>query len=96
MQSDDNLITQVLPRSEDRVAPNGALGNVGTYLMEPRALDFARISDHCDFFVDLFKPMLDHGERLAAYKTTDFAMDIGTPERYARTIKTFPRRPPHR
>ena len=91
VQAGGNLVTELLPRARDRIAPRGALGNVGTYLMEPNTLDFARISTNCDFFRDLFGPILDAGGRLAAYETKDFVMDIGTPERYARAVKTFPR-----
>ena len=96
LRAGGNLVTELLPRAPDRTAPSGALGNVGTYLMEPNALDFARISTECDFFRDLFRPILDAGGRLAAYKTNDFVMDIGTPERYARAVRTFPGTSPPR
>ena len=90
VRDSENLVTQLLPREPGRIAPGGALGNVGTYLIEPRALDPARVGPNCDFFRDLFRPVLEGGGRLAAYFTRDFVMDIGTPERYARALKNYP------
>ena len=59
------------------------LGSAAVYVLSPRALECIPEDRPCDFGRDMFPEMLSAGQRLAAYRTTEYLKDIGTPERLA-------------
>ena len=77
------------------IAPDGAVRkytekpilhydvSMGVYVYEPRALAYIRPGERLDF-PDLVHRLLDAGERVEAYRSDDYWLDIGNPEDYAR------------
>jgi NDP-sugar pyrophosphorylase family protein len=62
----------------------GNLGNAGAYLLEPSVL--AHLSPNLheeDFCRDLFPRMIESGEVVCGYDTSDLLLDVGTPQRLA-------------
>lgn len=57
--------------------------SMGVYVYEPRALKFITPGEYLDF-PDLVRRLLDAGERVAAYRTDAYWLDIGNPDDYAR------------
>lgn len=57
--------------------------SMGVYVYEPRARAHIRAGEYLDF-PDLVKRLLDAGERVAAFRTKDYWLDIGNPDDYAR------------
>jgi NDP-sugar pyrophosphorylase family protein len=57
--------------------------SMGVYVYEPRARAHIRPGEYLDF-PDLVKRLLDAGERVQAYRTEAYWLDIGNPDDYAR------------
>jgi NDP-sugar pyrophosphorylase family protein len=57
--------------------------SMGVYVYEPRARALIREGEHLDF-PDLVRRLLSAGERVSAYRTDAYWLDIGNPEDYAR------------
>ncbi|MBI5513437.1 MAG: NTP transferase domain-containing protein [Deltaproteobacteria bacterium] len=57
--------------------------SMGVYVYEPRALSRIAPGEYLDF-PDLVQRLLQEGERVAAYRTDAYWLDVGNPEDYAR------------
>ncbi|MEI8259524.1 MAG: sugar phosphate nucleotidyltransferase, partial [Deltaproteobacteria bacterium] len=57
--------------------------SMGVYVYEPRARDYIREGEYLDF-PDLVKRLIDAGERVSAYRTDAYWLDIGNPDDYAK------------
>lgn len=69
-----------------RNAPSLDLPNLvsaGLYVIAHRVLDAVERNRAQDFVRDVFPRLLSGGERLAAYRTTEYLKDMGTPDRLA-------------
>jgi len=60
------------------------LANTGLYVLEPEVLDYVPTDQPCDFSRDLFPRLMQAGQRLFGYRTSDFWIDIGCLENYVR------------
>ncbi len=70
------------PHPPGQILPN--LVNAAIYLLTPRAIEFVPADRPSDWGKDVFPAMLDAGERLYAYRSIEYAKDIGTPDRLAK------------
>jgi NDP-sugar pyrophosphorylase family protein len=60
--------------------------NAGTYILDPRVLDFIPAGVNHSFEYGLFPTLLERGEKFFAHvPNKTYWMDIGTPERYLQT-----------
>ncbi len=57
--------------------------SMGVYVYEPRALGYIQPGERLDF-PDLVQRLLTAGERVMAYRSEDYWLDIGNPDDYAR------------
>jgi NDP-sugar pyrophosphorylase family protein len=57
--------------------------SMGVYVYEPRARSYIQPGEYLDF-PDLVKRLIDAGERVQAYRTEAYWLDIGNPDDYAR------------
>lgn len=62
--------------------------SMGIYVYEPRVLDYIPRGQHLDF-PDLVKRLLENGERVSAYRSKDYWLDIGRREDYELAQKEF-------
>ncbi len=56
--------------------------NAGTYIIEPDVLDYIPERTSFSFERQLFPQLLDQGEPVYAYPSSNYWIDIGTPEKY--------------
>jgi histidinol-phosphate phosphatase family protein len=76
---------QRIVRPSDDLGPEaGALCSAALYLLERRAIEPMALTPPCDFAHDVFPALLASGERLLAYRTTEYIKDMGTPARRIR------------
>jgi dTDP-glucose pyrophosphorylase len=61
----------------------GNLANAGIYVLEPEVLRSVPTGQPSDFGLHLFPRLLERGLALYGYRTSDYVLDIGSPERYA-------------
>jgi NDP-sugar pyrophosphorylase family protein len=91
----DSDVVVVGPASEVRAVYHkpgtdkyGLTGNAACYVLEPAVLGYIPDEDRdIDFIVDVFPRMIAAGERLYAYRATEFVRDMGTPERYESVLE---------
>jgi len=62
---------------------SGNLANAGIYVLEPDVLELIPSGEPFDFGLDLFPLLLKRELPLYGYRTPDYVLDIGSPERYA-------------
>jgi len=62
---------------------SGNLANAGIYVLEPDVLTLIPPGAPFDFGLDLFPLLLQRGVPLYGYRTPDYVLDVGSPERYA-------------
>lgn len=86
----DRLVTdhvgmiERLVKKEDQLGPEaGALCSAALYVVEKSLVASVPEGTPLDFARDLFPEALRRGERLYAYRTTEFIKDMGTPKRLA-------------
>jgi len=58
----------------------GDLGNAALYVAEPQILDYIPKGES-DFTKDIFRKMIEEGEKIYGYETEEFIKDAGTQER---------------
>jgi mannose-1-phosphate guanylyltransferase len=56
--------------------------NAGTYILEPEVLDSIPAQTNYSFERQLFPDLLSRGEPVYAYSSSDYWIDIGTPDKY--------------
>jgi NDP-sugar pyrophosphorylase family protein len=64
--------------------------SMGVYIFEPEILDFVPKGEKFDF-PDLMQLLLEKGEKVAIYDSTDFWLDIGRPDDYQKAVEEFER-----
>jgi mannose-1-phosphate guanylyltransferase len=69
------------PRRED-VTTN--MINAGIYFLEPEVLDFIASNAFSMFERDVFPALLQQGRDILSYPSSDYWIDIGTPDKYLR------------
>jgi len=62
--------------------------SMGIYVFEPEVLDFIPKGEKFDF-PDLMQLLLEKGEKVAIYNSTDFWLDIGRPDDYQKAVEEF-------
>lgn len=80
----DGRITQFLskPHKAGAVLPN--LVSAAIYVLDPEAIDHVPNTGASDWGHDVFPAIVAAGRRLVAYRSIEYAKDIGTPERLAK------------
>jgi len=69
------------PKTDAEITTNNI--NAGTYVLDPRVLDYIPAGENYSFEYGLFPDLLRRGEPFFAHVPTDaYWIDIGTPERY--------------
>jgi NDP-sugar pyrophosphorylase family protein len=62
--------------------------SMGVYVYEPRVFEYMTPGRYLDF-PDLVLRLLDAGQRVGAYRSTDLWLDVGNPRDYARAQELF-------
>lgn len=62
--------------------------SMGVYIFEPQVVKYIRKGQKLDF-PDLINLLLKKGERVCAYPSEDFWLDIGRPDDYALAVEIF-------
>jgi NDP-sugar pyrophosphorylase family protein len=62
--------------------------SMGVYIFEPELLDVVPKGEKFDF-PDLMQLLLEKGEKVAIYDSTDFWLDIGRPDDYQKAVEEF-------
>jgi len=74
-------VTKFLEKpSEEEITTN--LINAGTYIIEPRVMELAPRGENYSFERGLFPKALSQGYRIYGYRSDDYWLDVGTPEKY--------------
>lgn len=63
------------------------LVNTGLYLFEPEVLKYIPAEKEYDFARNLFPKLLTLGKEVRGYRSTDFWVDIGRPDKYMEAIR---------
>lgn len=83
------LVTQddggrVLAFREKPAEPVSGWVNAGTYVLEPAAVAGVPVDRAVSVEREVFPSLIDRGERVMAFASTAYWMDLGTPEKYLR------------
>ena len=62
--------------------------SMGINVMEPRVLEFIKENEYLDF-PDLIKMLIEKGEKVAAFVTDAYWLDIGRPDDYSKAVEEF-------
>ena len=76
-------VESFLPKPHRPGADLPNLVSAALYVLEPRALDHVTASGPSDWGRDVLPQVVDDGERVFAYRSLEYAKDIGTPARIA-------------
>ncbi len=79
----DGLVTALLPRDQARARDERNLVPAGLYVASPDFFTRIPAGQKLDMIHDVLPRLVSAGERVAAYNTSEYLRDIGTPERYA-------------
>lgn len=81
---EEGRITAFLPKphAPDQLLPN--LVNAAIYVLDPAAIDFVPATGASDWGHDIFPSILAEGGVLHAYRSVEYAKDVGTPDRLAK------------
>jgi mannose-1-phosphate guanylyltransferase len=77
----DGRVTRFVEKPPRDEAPTDEI-NAGTYLLERSVLDAIPAGRNVSIERETFPQLLEAGERLYAYPTTDYWLDVGRPEQY--------------
>ncbi len=78
--------------SPDKVTTN--MINAGIYILEPDILTHITPNTFSMFERDVFPPLLDSGHAIYSYPSSDYWIDMGTPDKYLRLQHDLLRRHP--
>lgn len=67
------------PHAPDQLLPN--LVSAALYVVEPEAIDFVPDGVKCDWTKDVFPRILAESRPIYAYRSIEYAKDMGTPDR---------------
>jgi NDP-sugar pyrophosphorylase family protein len=76
-------VTAFLPKPHDTAPVSQNLVNAAVYVLSPRILDYIAGDAFADFGKDIFPALLQKGEQIRAYRTSEYIKDMGTKERFA-------------
>ena len=74
-------VTAFLPKPHHAGANLPNLVSAALYVLEPRAIDYVPTSCGSDWGREVLPAMVDAGEKVFAYRSLEYAKDIGTPKR---------------
>jgi len=77
----DGRVKHFIEKPASGQAPTNLI-NAGIYILEPAVLRGVPQNTRCMFEHHLFPTLLSEGAAVFAYPTTDYWIDIGTPEKY--------------
>jgi histidinol-phosphate phosphatase family protein len=77
----DNRISSFLPKPHPANAQLPNLVSAAIYVLSPQALAYCDKDKASDWGADIFPRMVSSGEKILAYRSCEYAKDIGTPER---------------
>jgi mannose-1-phosphate guanylyltransferase len=77
----DGRVRRFIEKPPPGQAPTNLI-NAGIYILEPEVLQGVPQGTPCMFEHHLFPTLLSEGAAVFAYPTTDYWIDIGTPEKY--------------
>ncbi len=86
---EDNTIVAFHPKPR---LPDGYyhnLVNAGVYVLSPEIFPHIACGPSLDFGRDILPALLQSGQRLRAYRTTEYLGDMGTPERWQRVTDDY-------
>jgi histidinol-phosphate phosphatase family protein len=78
---EDGTITAFHPKPRPSTGSYHNLVNAGAYVLSPEIFTHIACGPSLDFGRDVLPAALRRGQRLRAYRTTEFLHDVGTPER---------------
>ena len=67
------------PHEENKYYPN--LVNAALYILDPKIFNYIPINQKSDFGKNIFPEAIRKGEKIIAYKTSEYIKDIGTTDR---------------
>lgn len=70
------------PHAPGQFLPNLVSGAI--YVLSPRAIDYVPDTGSTDWGKDIFPRIIEAGEDLYAYRSIEYAKDVGTPDRLAK------------
>lgn len=85
---DNNKIIRFIEKPESHEVFTD-LANAGIYVMEPSILSYIPEQEIYDFGKDLFPKLLRDGKAMYGFPITDYLIDIGTKEKYAKAQRDF-------
>ncbi|MBN2099292.1 MAG: NDP-sugar synthase [Dehalococcoidia bacterium] len=77
----DGRVKRFIEKPPADQAPSNLI-NAGIYILEPTVLQGIPHGSHCMFERQLFPSLLSDGAAVFAYSTSDYWIDMGTPEKY--------------
>jgi mannose-1-phosphate guanylyltransferase len=78
----DGRVREFVEKPAPEIARSGGLINAGTYVIDPRVLAAMPSGEMWSFERQVFPSLLAAGERLFAFPSEAYWIDIGTPARY--------------
>ncbi len=87
VETDANgLIRGLLPKPHERdhYLPN--LVSAALYVLHPKAINYIPAGRPSDWGTDVFPLVLEANEKLYAYRSLEYAKDVGTPDRLAKGV----------
>jgi len=82
-------IFQKLPTTNYKLQTNYVWSNGSFYIFEPKIFDYIHKDKETDFGKDIFPKLLNQGEKIFAFPTEDYFVDIGNLEKLEIARKTF-------
>jgi mannose-1-phosphate guanylyltransferase / phosphomannomutase len=80
---EDGVVKAILPHEQRREADHRNLVPAGLYLASPAFFTLIERGAKADMICDLLPALVASGARLAAYNTSEYLRDVGTPARHA-------------
>jgi mannose-1-phosphate guanylyltransferase len=84
VETDDRDRVQHFVEKPSRDAVTTNMVNAGAYVLEPEVLDLIPQGEHFMFEHGVFPELLNRGDAIYGYKSDDYWIDIGTPQKYLR------------
>jgi len=81
VHDESGRISQFIEKPPKGTEPTNEI-NAGTYLLDPKVLDFIPPGRNVSIERETFPRILADGQRLYAYTTEDYWIDVGRPEHY--------------
>lgn len=79
----NNVVRHVHKKPHDPVKHFRNIDNACLYILDPKIFSYIPQDHVTDFGKDIFPTLIDAGEVIRAYRSHEYAKDVGTPERLA-------------